>query len=89
MLKRKKVTFKETIIKKTVDGQEHTHVREVSVENLSDFPTEQADLQTQYNVYHRARKHIWTALRKICTRGFAFAEFSDTPFGQFIFDLFT
>ena len=73
MLKKEKFKFKETITGKTVDGREYTHIREVSeqqilegsAEDLSDFPTEQADRQTQNNVYDRVRKRIWPTLKKV------------------------
>jgi len=79
-------------------------ILEVSAEDLSDFPLsniiklfikeingqspEQVDLRTQYDVYLHARKHIWSTLKKVVFAGITLAEFSDTPFGQFIFDLF-
>lgn len=88
----KKIIINETVIYTYEVSKQQA--LEISAEDLSDFPTEQADLQTQYNVYHRARKYIWPALCGICAIGMAFAklglnlaELSDTPFGQFIFDL--
>ena len=81
MLKRREVTFKETTIKETVIHSD------ISAEDLPDFssdisklfaeemkgqPSEQADLQTQYSAYDRARKHIWPTLRKVVRVGIGF-----------------
>ncbi len=77
ILKRKEVTVKETTIKETVI---HSDISE----DLSDFSSDisklfaeemkgqPADLPTQYNVYYRARKHIWPTLRKVVRAGIGF-----------------
>lgn len=87
ILKRKEVTVKETTIKETVIHSDISEdlsdfsrdISKLFVEEMKGQPLKQADLHT--------RKSIWSILYEICFIGFAFAEFSDTPFGQFIFDL--
>ena len=70
-------------------------ISKLFAEEMKGQPPKQADLPTQYNAYDRARKCIRPALYGICAIGFALAKlgfalawFSDTSFGQFIFDLF-
>lgn len=103
ILKRKEVTVKETTIKETVihsDLSEYlsdfsSDISKLFAEEMKGQSPEQVDLPTQYNIYYHARKCIRPALYGICAIGFALAKlafalawFSDTSFGQFIFDLF-
>ena len=70
MLK-KETTVKETVIYTYSREVSKQQTQEVSAEDLSDFPTEQVDLQAQYK-HHRARKHIWPTLRKVVRAGINF-----------------
>ena len=75
ILKRKETTIKETVIHLDISEDLSDFSSDISklfAEEMKGQPSEQADLQTQYSAYDRARKHIWPTLRKVVRVGIGF-----------------